>query len=138
MTLGKTGFNPYRTSQFKNLDLWLKAGMSQTAAQNYLGAIQDSLNSPNMVLDLRVPKSDQYQQVVLDKAMAQFLAGEISRDDAMTQITQGWEDITNGWAAISSLLLTKPAWACNGRLTKLSVVSCAVVSTDDRQLKANC
>ena len=48
-----------------------------------------------MVLDLRVPKSDQYQQVVLDKAMAQFLAGEISRDDAMKQITQGWEEITN-------------------------------------------
>jgi multiple sugar transport system substrate-binding protein len=96
VTLGKTGFNPYRTSHFKNLDPWLKSGMSQTAAQNYLGAIQDSLNSPNMILDLRTPKSDQYQQVVLDKAIAQFLAGEISRDDTMTQITQGWEDITNG------------------------------------------
>ena len=49
----------------------------------------------SMILDLRVPKSDQYQQVVLDKAVAQFLAGEISRDEAMTQITNGWEEITN-------------------------------------------
>jgi len=95
VTLGKTGFNPYRTSHFKNLDPWIKSGMSQQAATQYLGAIQDSLNSPNMVLDLRVPKTNQYQQVVLDKAVSQFLAGEISRDDAMKQITDGWEAITN-------------------------------------------
>jgi multiple sugar transport system substrate-binding protein len=94
VTIGKTGFNPYRTSQFNNLDPWIKSGMSEDAAKNYLGAIKDSLNSPNMILDLRVPKSDQYQQVVLDKALAQFLAGEISRDDAMKQITDGWEQIT--------------------------------------------
>ncbi len=95
VTLGKTGFNPYRASHFKNLDPWLKSGMSEAAAKDYLGAIQESLNSPNMVLDLRVPKSNQYQGVVLDKAVAQFLAGEISRDDAMKQITDGWEEITN-------------------------------------------
>jgi len=95
VTIGKTGFNPYRTSQFNNLDPWVKSGMSQDEAKNYLGAIKDSLNSPNMILDLRVPKSDQYQQVVLDKAVSQFLAGEISRDDAMKQITDGWEQITN-------------------------------------------
>jgi multiple sugar transport system substrate-binding protein len=95
VTIGKTGFNPYRTSQFNDLEVWEKAGMSEAAAKNYLGAIGDSLNSPNMILDLRVPKSDQYQQVVLDKALAQFLAGEITRDEAMTQITTGWEEITD-------------------------------------------
>jgi multiple sugar transport system substrate-binding protein len=95
VTIGKTGFNPYRTSQFNSLDNWTKAGMSEAAAKDYLGAIGNSLKSPNMILDLRVSKSDQYQQVVLDKAVAQFLAGEISRDEAMTQITDGWEQITN-------------------------------------------
>jgi multiple sugar transport system substrate-binding protein len=95
VTLGKTGFNPYRTSQFSNLDLWKKAGMSQTAAQSYLGAIKDSLSSPNMMLDLRVPKSSQYEGVVLDTALAQFLAGEITRDAAMQQINAGWEKLTN-------------------------------------------
>src|SRR5881398_2387356 len=55
VTIGKTGFNPYRTSQFSNLDVWTKAGMSSQAANNYLGAIKDSLQSPNMVLDLRIP-----------------------------------------------------------------------------------
>jgi multiple sugar transport system substrate-binding protein len=69
--------------------------MSDNAAKLYLGAIQDSLNSPNMILDMRIPKTQQYQQVVLDTAVAQFLAGEINRDDAMKQIENGWEEITN-------------------------------------------
>ena len=79
VTIGITGFNPYRTSQFKNLDLWLKAGMSEAAAKNYLGAIADSLNSPNMVLDLRVPQNQRYEQIVLDTAISRLLAGEITR-----------------------------------------------------------
>jgi multiple sugar transport system substrate-binding protein len=94
VTLGKTGFNPYRVSQFSDLALWQKAGMSQTAAKNYLGAIRDSLQSPNMILDLRVPKSAQYEGVVLDTALAQFLAGELTLDQTMKQIDAGWEKLT--------------------------------------------
>jgi len=95
VTLGKTGFNPYRASQFNNIDLWVKAGMSEGAAKNYLGAIRDSLQSPNMMLDLRVPKSSQYEGVALDTGLAQFLSGELSRDDTMKQIEAAWEKITN-------------------------------------------
>jgi multiple sugar transport system substrate-binding protein len=94
VTIGSTGFNPYRTSQFSDTSLWVDAGMSEQAAKDYLGAIQASLQSPNMILDLRIPKTQQYQQVVLDKAVSQFLAGEIDRDTAMKQINDGWEDIT--------------------------------------------
>jgi multiple sugar transport system substrate-binding protein len=95
VTLGKTGFNPYRNSQFTQFDPWKKVGMSDAMAKNYLGALQNSLNSPNMVLDMRVPKNQSYQQVVLDTAIAQFLSGEINRDQAMKQISDGWEEITN-------------------------------------------
>ena len=95
VTIGASGFNPYRTSHFENLDLWLKAGMSQAAAQNYLGAIRDSLKSPNMVLDLRIPKTKQYQQDVLDKAVAQFLAGELDTQGTMEQISSGWNEISD-------------------------------------------
>ena len=94
VTIGKTGFNPYRTSQFSDTSVWVKAGMSEQAAKDYLGAIQASLQSPNMILDLRIPKTQQYQQVVLDTAVAQFLAGEIDRAAAMKQIETGWEEIT--------------------------------------------
>ncbi len=95
VTIGITGFNPYRTSQFKNLSNWRKAGMSASAARNYLGAIEASLNSPNMVLDLRVPQNQRYQQVVLDTAIAKLLAKQITVQQAMKEITDGWESITN-------------------------------------------
>jgi multiple sugar transport system substrate-binding protein len=95
VTIGATGFNPYRTSQFENLDLWKKAGMSDQAAKVYLGAIKDSLNSPNMVLDLRVPQNQKYQQIVLDTAIGRLLAGEITIDQAAQAIESGWEEVTN-------------------------------------------
>ena len=94
VTIGKTGFNPYRTSQFLNRQSWVEAGMSPKAASVYLGAIEDSLASPNMVLDLRIPQNQRYQGVVLDTALSQFVAGEITRDECMKQIYDGWEEIT--------------------------------------------
>ena len=94
VTIGATGYNPYRTSQFLNRQAWVDAGMSPEAAASYLGAIEDSLNSPNMILDLRIPQNQRYQQVVLDTAVAQFMAGEITLDEAVQQIYDGWEEIT--------------------------------------------
>jgi multiple sugar transport system substrate-binding protein len=94
VTIGRTGYNPYRTSQFLNRQAWVEAGMSPEAAANYLGAIEASLASPNMVLDLRIPQNQRYQGVVLDTAISQFLAGEITRDQAMQQIYDGWEELT--------------------------------------------
>jgi multiple sugar transport system substrate-binding protein len=94
VTIGKTGFNPYRSSQFQSLDLWVTAGMSEAAAKNYLGAIEASLNNPNMVLDLRVPQNQRYQQVVLDTAVARLLAGEIDINRAAADIEAGWNEIT--------------------------------------------
>ena len=77
VTLGKTGYNPYRTSHFSNIQPWLDAGLSQAAAENYLGAIQASLENKNMVLDMRIPLTKRYQQDVLDTAVSQYLAGEL-------------------------------------------------------------
>lgn len=95
VTIGKTGYNPFRTSQFLNRQAWVQAGMSPEAASNYLGAIESSLASPNMVLDLRIPQNQRYQQVVLDQAVSQYLAGEITVDQAMQQIYDGWQAITD-------------------------------------------
>jgi multiple sugar transport system substrate-binding protein len=95
VTIGRTGFNPYRTSQFENLGPWVEAGFSEAAARDYLDAIQNSLNSPNMVLDLRVPQNQRYQQVVLDQALAQYMADELTVEQAMEQIFEGWQEITD-------------------------------------------
>jgi multiple sugar transport system substrate-binding protein len=94
VTIGATGFNPYRISQFENIELWVKAGMSEDAATNYLGAIKASLDSPNMVLDLRIPNNQQYQGELLDLVISQYLAGELDTEGAATAIEQGWEELT--------------------------------------------
>jgi multiple sugar transport system substrate-binding protein len=95
VTIGITGFNPYRLSQFENMDSWVKAGMSETAAKDYLGAIKASLDSPNMVLDLRIPNNQKYQQIVLDTAIARMLAGELDIPATMKTIEDGWNEISD-------------------------------------------
>jgi len=95
VTLGKTGFNPYRTSHFKNIEPWVKAGLSEAMAKNYLGAIQASLNSPNMVLDIRVPKNQQYEQVIIDTVVSQFLAGEFDSKGAAEELSKQWDALSN-------------------------------------------
>jgi multiple sugar transport system substrate-binding protein len=95
VTLGKTGYNPYRTSQFTNLQPWLDAGLSQTATQAYLDAIKATLNNKNMVLDMRIPQTKQYQQDVLDTAIAQYLAGELDEAGTEQAIADGWNRITD-------------------------------------------
>lgn len=95
VTIGKTGFNPYRISHFKNLKPWTDSGMSEAFAKNYLGAIQASLNSPNMVLDLRIPQNQKYEQVILDQVSSSFLAGELDDKAAAQAISDQWEATTN-------------------------------------------
>ena len=95
VTLGKTGFNPYRASHFNNQGPWQASGMSETAAKNYLGAIQASLQSPNMVLDLRIPQTAYYQQTSLDTNLANFLAGQQSVSQTMAKITAEWNAKTD-------------------------------------------
>lgn len=95
VTLGKTGYNPYRTSQFTNTAPWLAAGLSQAATDNYLGAIKASLENKNFVLDLRIPQTKQYEQDVLDTAIAQYLAKELDEAGTEQAITDGWNAITD-------------------------------------------
>jgi multiple sugar transport system substrate-binding protein len=95
VTLGKTGFNPYRTSQFTNSAPWLAVGLSQAATDNYLGAIKTSLNNPNFVLDMRIPQTKQYEQDVLDTAVAQYLAKELDESGTEQAIADGWNQITD-------------------------------------------
>ncbi|MEM6634701.1 MAG: extracellular solute-binding protein [Pseudomonadota bacterium] len=110
VTMGWTGYNPYRNSQLENTAAWVEAGFSQGAAENYLGAIKESLNHPNMASDFRIPGAQQYTGVVLDRELARYLAGEITVDQALENIEEGWEEITEDFgrdeqAAIYSLSL---------------------------------
>jgi multiple sugar transport system substrate-binding protein len=94
VTIGWTGYNPYRLSQLSSTDLWVKAGFSKEVAENYIGAINSALNNPNMASDFKVPGAQQYSGVVLDTELARYLAGEITVDEALKNIDTGWEQIT--------------------------------------------
>ncbi|MEL7354918.1 MAG: hypothetical protein AAFN40_00005 [Cyanobacteria bacterium J06560_6] len=47
------------------------------------------------MLDLTIPNEHSYQQEIVDTTLAAFLSGDISRDQAMEEITNGWEKITD-------------------------------------------
>lgn len=94
VTMGWTGYNPYRNSQLESTDNWVKAGFSEEFAENYLGAIKKSLNHANMASDLRLPGAAQYTGVVLDRELARFLADEITAEQAVANVEEAWEEIT--------------------------------------------
>jgi len=94
VVVGATGYNPFRISQFENQQAWLDAGFSQAAAESYLSGIKDSLNSPNMVADLRIPSNQKYIQVELDRILAEYVAGDLTTDEAAQQLYDSWEAIT--------------------------------------------
>jgi len=48
-----------------------------------------------MVLDLRIPQNQRYQQVVLDTALARFLAGELDIAQTMKNIEDGWNELNS-------------------------------------------
>ena len=95
VTIGATGYNPYRNSQLASTDLWVKAGMPADLAENYLGAINGAINNANMASDMKIPGAQQYTGVVLDTELARYLAGEITVDEALKNIESGWEKITD-------------------------------------------
>ena len=94
VTIGATGYNPYRLSQLSSPDLFVKAGMPQALAENYIGAINGALNSLNMASDMKIPGAQKYTSVVLDTEQARYLAGEISVEEALENIEEGWEEVT--------------------------------------------
>ena len=48
-----------------------------------------------MILDMRIPQTVQYQQNILDVALAQYLAGELDAAATEQQIATGWDAITD-------------------------------------------
>jgi multiple sugar transport system substrate-binding protein len=94
VVVGATGYNPFRISQFEDKQAWLDAGFSQAAADSYLSGIENSLNSPNMVADLRIPKNHDYIQVELDRILSEYIAGDLTTDEAAQQLYDSWEAIT--------------------------------------------
>ena len=46
-----------------------------------------------MILDLRIPQNQKYQQVVLDEAISRYLAGEIDAEATVKAVNDGWNEL---------------------------------------------
>ncbi len=90
----ETGVNPLRYSQFENLKIWTDAGFDEESAQDYLGAIKGSITDPNAVLDLRIPGSARYFDV-LDQYVTMALAKQLPPKAALDMVAKEWDKITN-------------------------------------------
>lgn len=89
-----TGINPARFSQFEDIDLWIGAGFDQEGAEDYLGAVLDTINDPNAVLDLRIRGSAEYLSI-LDVEISRAIAGEIGAQEALDNVAAQWDEVTD-------------------------------------------
>jgi multiple sugar transport system substrate-binding protein len=91
---GGTGVNPHYYSDMNNLDPWVKSGMSEAQAKEYLAAVRDTINSPNAVVDLRITGAAEYFDA-LDTQLARAVAGEVTSQQALDQVAKDWNAITD-------------------------------------------
>jgi len=103
---GGTGVNPLRQSQFDNVELWTGAGFDQASAEDYLGAILDTINDPNAIVDLRIPGAFEYFSA-LDTGIARAMAGEATPQEALDAVAVEWDAITERLGRDNQLKLYK-------------------------------
>ena len=88
-----SGVNPSRYSHFENVDAWVEAGFDEESARDYLGAIRDSIDHPNVVLDIRVPGYAEYYEA-LDLAASLAIVGTPPQE-ALDECAKTWNEITD-------------------------------------------
>lgn len=92
MTAG-TGINPYRWTHFTSIDAWTSA-FSRNSASEYLNVLRDSLDSPYVALDLRIPGFFEYSSA-LETQLTKALTREVSVKRALDEVAREWEYITD-------------------------------------------
>jgi multiple sugar transport system substrate-binding protein len=91
---GGTGINPSRFSQLDDVEPWIEAGFDRESAEDYLDAILNTINHPNAVLDLRIRGSAEYFQA-LDAEVSRALVGELTAQQALDNVANLWDGITD-------------------------------------------
>ncbi|MFZ1640926.1 MAG: extracellular solute-binding protein [Candidatus Contendobacter sp.] len=89
----QAGINPYRDSHFKNRERWLKL-FTPEEAKLYLDAQLNSLNMPNVALDLRIPGHFAYTQA-LEVQLTRALNFEIPPQEALNNVAKTWNALTD-------------------------------------------
>jgi multiple sugar transport system substrate-binding protein len=90
---GGTGVNPYRNAHVNDTQLW-SALFSEREAQEYLGAQKDSIDAPNVALDMRLPGYFNYTEV-LEIELSKALAGQVTPQEALDTVAEEWNRLTD-------------------------------------------
>ncbi|EIE48677.1 ABC transporter substrate-binding protein [Citreicella sp. 357] len=89
---GASGFNAYRMSQLNDPDGW--RNIIGDATESYLGVLRESLSSPAVTPDLRIPGYPAYM-AALDAHLGDVLAGRAGPAQALAAAAVEWEQITD-------------------------------------------
>ena len=87
--------NPYRISQYFNRQPWVEAGLSPEFSANFLSAIEQTLASPNAVVNLRIPSHQRYQAEGLSPLLTQYLTDQLTTDEVVAALLDQWQAITD-------------------------------------------
>jgi multiple sugar transport system substrate-binding protein len=87
------GYQPFRRSHFENIDAWTKSGWQRDVAQQYLDQTHQSLEADFVQPDLRIPGAFEYLDA-LDAGVTSALAGQQSPQEALDEVAQEWDEIT--------------------------------------------
>ncbi len=89
-----TGVNPHFYSDLNNVQPWTTLGMTEPEAKEYLGAIENIIGNSNNVVDLRITGSAEYFDA-LDTQLARAVIGEVSSQEALDEVANQWNAITD-------------------------------------------
>lgn len=96
------GYQPWRTSHSTNLTYWQSQGWGTSDAQQYVQAILDTTNHPNRVIDIRIPGSFRYGDV-LEAELKQIVVGAKTPQQAMDDAAARFEEITTDLGRVPSI-----------------------------------
>lgn len=99
---GGTGVNPYRISHTTNMERWASI-FSEREAAEYLGAQQASVTADNIALDMRLPGYFSYTEI-LEIELSKALAGDVSPQEALDTVAEGWNELTEDFGRDSQLV----------------------------------
>jgi len=92
--VGDSGYNVYRYSHIENLQAWIDAGIAEQDAKEYLAAVLADLESPNVLIDMRIPGKPEYVDSILDLHVNMAIVGLEDPEEALKIVYDEWEKIT--------------------------------------------
>jgi multiple sugar transport system substrate-binding protein len=87
------GYQPWRTSHATNHQFWQDRGWLSNDAEEYVGAVLDTTNHPNRVIDVRIPGSFSYGDA-LEAELKLVAQGVKTPQQAMDDCATKFEEIT--------------------------------------------